>query len=121
MIQYSAEARAPFKVREVGDLTQPRQNEIWARANDDVHKLAADILDMVDYDKPVPIDVACIGAGCLNQAIKAIAVARERISRDAYDIALQPYFSSFTDDQDRSRTRIVLRLVVVDVFHLIEA
>ena len=113
MIVINDAEQAPYKVKETVPLTTPRVHEIWVRATDDVHKLAADILDKVeDFDW---VEAACIGAGCLNQATKAIAVARERLGKDKLDLIAQPYFSSFTDDQDRSRTRIILRLMLVDV------
>jgi stage V sporulation protein SpoVS len=110
--------RAPFKVKEDGDMSRPRDGEIWVRTTDDVHKLAADLLDMLE-DKPVVndvrfVDLACIGAGCLNQGIKAIAVARERIERHGTDLTVQPYFSSFVDDEGRNRTRMVLRVTEIE-------
>jgi stage V sporulation protein SpoVS len=105
--------KAPYKVKSIDPVLVPDQGEIWVRSGDDVHKLAADLLDMLDDFRYV--DLACIGAGCLNQAIKAVAVARERLARVARDIVMQPYFSSFIDDRDRSRTRIMLRCVEVDL------
>ncbi len=101
--------KTPYKIKETDDMSQPRDGEIWVRTTDDVHKVAADLLDMLEGRDFV--DLACIGAGCLNQGIKAIAVARERLERHDGDLLTQPYFSSFVDGEDRKRTRMMLRVI----------
>lgn len=104
-------APAPLKTKDETPLLVPAPSEIWVRNGDDVHRLCADLMERLeDFDV---VNLACIGAGCLNQAVKAIAVARERMLKYNEDLVVQPYFSSFIDDQDRNRTRIVLRVFVV--------
>jgi stage V sporulation protein S len=50
-----------------------------------------------------------IGAGALNQAIKAVAIARTYVSEDGFDIACFPEFSEVTID---GQTRTAIRIVV---------
>jgi stage V sporulation protein SpoVS len=53
-----------------------------------------------------PPAILTIGASCINQAIKAIAVARGYLSNDALDVSFQPAFR----DRDRNRPSIALYL-----------
>ena len=46
-----------------------------------------------------------LGASCINQAVKAVAIARGYVHEDGVDLALQPDF------RDEERTSISLRLV----------
>lgn len=99
--------RAPLKANQ-GVMTEAPESELWMRANDDVHRTASEIVQ--ELEDSLWVDLACIGAPCVNQAIKSIAVARERLAKKAKDINVQPWFSTITDDQDRKRTRVILRL-----------
>lgn len=56
-----------------------------------------------DGDPPA---ILTIGASCINQAIKAIAVARGYLSNDLLDVTFQPAFR----DRDRNRPSIALYL-----------
>jgi stage V sporulation protein SpoVS len=100
---------APYKARE-GKITEAPAHELWIRAHDDVHRTAQDILD--DLKDSEWIDLACIGAACVNQAMKSIAVAREMAMAMGKDLVAQPWFSSITDDQDRRRTRLMIRVIL---------
>src|SRR5690349_9657233 len=43
-------------------------------------------------------EVQAIGAGAVNQAVKALAIARGYLDRDAIDIVFTPYFTEVTID-----------------------
>lgn len=87
-----------------GRMDEPGVTEIWVRGGDEPNKLAKEILHEVkNYEFT---DLACIGAATINIAVKAIAIARDKIKT----IVAVPYFSTVIDDKDRERTRIILRV-----------
>lgn len=94
-------------------LTAP-DHEIWVRGHEVVQRLAKKIIDRLterDDQKTWPyVDLACIGAACVNQAVKAIAVARE----SSNELLIVPFFSTITDESDRTRTRVMLRVTRCD-------
>lgn len=102
---------APFKLKE-GQVLEAPEHELWMRAADNVHRTANDIVEAVSIDIGW-VDLACIGATCVNQAMKSLAVARERIRRHGFDLTCQPWFSTITDDKDRERTRLMIRVTRV--------
>ncbi len=52
--------------------------------------------------------VQAIGASAVNQAVKAVAIARGYLAEDGYDIVMQPRFDMADDLEDR--TVIVMSL-----------
>ncbi len=55
------------------------------------------------------VDVQAIGAGAVNQAIKAIAIARGYLELDAIDIACIPTFSEVSiDGKERTAMRFAV-------------
>lgn len=53
------------------------------------------------------VDVQAIGAGAVNQAIKAICIARGYLEEDGIDIVCVPSFVEVNiDDQERTAVRI---------------
>lgn len=51
-------------------------------------------------------EVQAIGAGAVNQAVKALAIARVYLERDDLDIAFLPYFTEVDiDGQERTAVR----------------
>ncbi|MGQ9889439.1 MAG: stage V sporulation protein S [Aggregatilineales bacterium] len=51
-------------------------------------------------------EVQAIGAGAVNQAVKALAIARGYLTRDAIDIVFVPYFTEVDiDGQERTAVR----------------
>lgn len=112
MISIDASTLAPFKVVE-GRVDEMPEHELWIRASDDVHRTASDMIAELVEDKKPFLDLACIGAGAVNQANKSIAVARERLAKKSLDIVCQQFFSTIKDDQDRNRTRMMIRLMLV--------
>jgi stage V sporulation protein SpoVS len=103
--------KTPYKLKE-GKIVECPEHEFWIRANDNVRTTARDIAAAVT-GKYSWIDLACIGAACINQAIKSIAVARELVAREQCDLIIKPFFSTVIDDKERERTRIVLRVCKV--------
>ena len=51
-------------------------------------------------------EVQAIGAGAVNQAVKALAIARGYLSRDEIDIVFVPFFTEVNiDGQERTAVR----------------
>jgi len=54
-------------------------------------------------------EVQAIGAGAVNQAVKAIAIARGYLALDGLDIICIPTFTEVTiDDQERTAVRLIV-------------
>ena len=54
-------------------------------------------------------ELQAIGAAAVNQAIKAVAIAREFLVHDGIDIVLIPAFTQvMIDEQEKSALRLVL-------------
>lgn len=54
-------------------------------------------------------DVQAIGAGAVNQAVKALAIARDYLERDKLDIVATPYFTE-VDIDGNERTAVRFRV-----------
>ncbi len=56
-------------------------------------------------------EVQAIGAGAVNQAVKALAIARGYLERDELDIVFTPYFTEVViDDQERTAVRFKVEI-----------
>jgi stage V sporulation protein S len=54
-------------------------------------------------------EVQAIGAGAVNQAVKAVAIARGYLSEDNIDVIVIPFFTEvMIDDQERTAVRMVV-------------
>jgi len=54
-------------------------------------------------------EVQAIGAGAVNQAVKAIAIARGYLALDGLDIICIPTFTEVTiDDQERTAVKLIV-------------
>lgn len=96
----------PFSVDQ-GKLLEPPLTEIWVRGKEDPKQLAKDVFD--DISVFGRIDMACIGAAAINQALKAVAIIRGK--QPTATIVVVPFFSVISDDKDRERTRMMLRVI----------
>ncbi len=59
----------------------------------------------------VPVNLQAVGAGAVNQAVKAVAIARGFLIPVGYDISIAPTFSDIQIDGD-SRTAIRIAVYV---------
>lgn len=54
-------------------------------------------------------EVQAIGAGAVNQALKAVAIARGYLTDDQIDVIVIPFFTEvMIDDQERTAVRMVV-------------
>ena len=62
------------------------------------------------------VDVQAIGAGAVNQAIKAVCIARVYLEEDGIDIICVPMFVEVQiDDQERTAVRLCVQKRRADV------
>lgn len=59
----------------------------------------------------VPVNLQAVGAGAVNQAVKAVAIARGFLIPAGYDISIAPTFSDIQIDGD-ARTAIRIAVYV---------
>ncbi len=57
----------------------------------------------------VPVEIQSVGAGALNQAIKAIAIARSFLIQNGIDLTCTPSFADITIGEEQ---RTAIRLAV---------
>ncbi|MFC1961210.1 stage V sporulation protein S [Chloroflexota bacterium] len=54
-------------------------------------------------------EVQAIGAGAVNQAVKAMAIARGYLAEDGIDVVFVPFFTeTIIDGQERTAIRIIV-------------
>lgn len=82
---------------------------MYVAAKSNVQAVASSILKAVDSGSPVII--RAIGAGAVNQAIKALAAASGPLATKGYIALVKPGFAE-TSINEESRTVITLRLVL---------
>lgn len=76
--------------------------------NSPVNKVAGAVAEMVREGKQV--EVHAIGAGALNQAVKALATARGYVASNGIDLYFVPAFVEIQiDGEDRTGIKLVVR------------
>ena len=99
-----------------GKVDRDTEDRVWVGKEENVQHLAQLIVDKLERDRYLKsqdepwLDLACIGWSSLNQAVKAIAVARELVGPGKHDLVMQPAFSTIVDFAEQERTRIILRV-----------
>ncbi|NMP22970.1 stage V sporulation protein S [Sulfobacillus harzensis] len=59
-----------------------------------------------------PLELQAVGAGAVNQAVKAIAIARAFLTEEDLDLAVRPEFVElFIDGQTRTGIRLLVELI----------
>lgn len=82
---------------------------IKVRSNTDPKSLAQSIITAETKDKNVSVQV--VGAGALNQAIKAIIMANAQFSQNGGSKKIEPTFVTIEDGEGKDITAIKLILV----------
>lgn len=78
------------------------------KSDSNVKKVAGAIAEMVREGKEVEIQV--IGAGALNQAVKALIVARGFVSTNGYNLSVVPAFVTLDIEGDeRTGVKLIVR------------
>lgn len=57
-----------------------------------------------------PVEIQAVGAGAVNQAIKAIAIARGYLRQDGFDVVMQPEFMELAiEGESRTGVRMLVQ------------
>lgn len=89
--------------------------QIKVKSTADVKKLAHAICRAVEDNHPKrSIELRALGAGAVNQAVKAVAVASGAMVQKGISLAMVPFFDDFKleDTDEDTRTLTCLRLKV---------
>lgn len=58
------------------------------------------------------IKLQCIGAGCVNQGVKSVAIARGFVAPMGYDLVIKPIFDNLTiDGQQRTGISLIVEVM----------
>jgi len=80
-----------------------------AAAKSDPRALAVVLSKAIEHTNGDGVEIRAIGAGAVNQAMKAIAIARGRLVPSGRDIVCVPVFMRVTiDGVERTGLRIVI-------------
>lgn len=100
--------------KDEGELVERPEDEIWVGRDEDVHSLAVTIVQYLENGDEY-VDMACIGAASVNQAVKATAVARAKVEEkdQSRTLVMMSGFSTIVDEEGLTKTRIMLRVLPV--------
>lgn len=93
--------------------SNPPDGVLRVKASSNVNSTAAKIAYTIEEDMRRTVEVRAMGAGSVNQAVKAIAVARGILASKAYDLTCKIGFDKVVGDTDDSVSVIVFRLIVL--------
>lgn len=91
-------------------MSEKEYKEIKVKASSNVNSLSGCIVTC--FENRESIELRAIGAGAVNQAVKACASARSILAGQGHDIAFIPGFTKIEgpNGKDDEKTVIVLRL-----------
>jgi stage V sporulation protein S len=84
---------------------------VWVRPNSNVQGVAGLITSSIDEDERVTL--RAIGAGAVNQAIKAAIQARQQLSVRGEDLIVKPGFTTVVGNDGNEVTAIVLHCLLL--------
>jgi stage V sporulation protein S len=82
-----------------------------AKAESNVKDLSSAIVAVVSEFSTSRIEIQAMGAGSVNQAIKAFIVAKTKVCAHGKRLTLDPYFLDFGEGEEK-RTVICLRVII---------
>lgn len=86
------------------------EDALRVAGNTNPTSLAISISNAVYEGKPPML--RAIGAGAINQAQKALAIARGYVAQQGYDLFVKPGFVTFQTDEGENRTAMTFRVMV---------
>jgi stage V sporulation protein S len=93
--------------RSEGRESSPRPDVIKVSAKSRSTAVAGAIAGVIREHRYA--EVQAIGAGAVNQAVKALAIARGYLARDGIDIVFTPFFTEVDiDGQERTAVRFAV-------------
>lgn len=91
------------------EIVNEEQRLLRCKSSTDAHKLAGSIYSTYQENPTKPISIRVIGAGSLNQAVKASIITNKFFAKKGIVIALQPSFQ----DACENMTAIELKVLFI--------
>lgn len=89
----------------------PKYPIIWVRPNSNVQGVAGTITSSIREDERVTL--RAIGAGAVNQALKAAIQARQQLAVQGEDLIVRPGFTTVQGNDGTDVTAIVLHCLLI--------
>ena len=105
----------PFR-RDDGVMVTPPDHEVWANSHPNVKQFSEKICSKMIHPNCLFVDVVGVGPIPVNEAIKAIAISREKLAEYGIDVFVVPFFSEVQGEDGRELTRLVLRAFKEEMF-----
>jgi stage V sporulation protein S len=90
-------------------MEEEKVSLLRCKASTDANKLAGSIHSAHQLDPDSKIALRVIGAGALNQAIKAVIISNKFFAKKGVSVGVQPSFQ----DADGEMTAIEMRLIFI--------
>lgn len=87
------------------------QKVLRCKSSTDANKLAGSIYSTYQSDPDTQLVIRVIGAGSLNQAVKAAIISNKFFAKKGLLVALQPSFQDAADDMTAIELRLILRKI----------
>ncbi len=87
------------------------ENILKIKSNSNVNSIAGAIASiLVDKNKTKDVELHCIGAGAVNQAVKSIAIARGFVAPMGINLVCIPAFTEVNiENEERTGIKFILK------------
>ena len=86
-----------------------KQKVLRCKSSTDANKLAGSIYSTYQSEPDTQLVIRVIGAGSLNQAVKAAIISNKFFAKKGLLVAIQPSFQDAADDMTAIELRLILR------------
>lgn len=97
-------------VAESLDLAADKHPTLWVKPGSNVHSFATLIASSIREDKKVTL--RAIGAGAVNQAIKAAIKASQTLAGEGENLVIKPGFATVNGNDGSEVTAVVLHCLL---------
>lgn len=104
---YSSYLRRAIKCGKFMEVNKENQRVLRCKTSTDANKLAGSIHSTYQEDPTAQIVIRVIGAGSLNQAVKAVIISNKFFAKKGIVVDLRPSFQ----DANENMTAIELRVL----------
>ena len=102
---------APTGLSPAPEVTEPPKYPIiWVRPDSNVQNIAGLISSSIEKDKRITL--RAIGAGAVNQAVKAVIQARQQLASHGEDLIVRPGFTTVAGNDGNEVIAIVLHCLL---------
>ena len=94
-----------------GDAVGSAAPVVWVRPGSNVQGMATMVVSSIAHETRVTL--RAIGAGAVNQAIKAAIQARQQLAAQGEDMVVRPGFTNVKGNEGEPVTAVVLHCVLI--------